>query len=147
MKTNLTIRNCPGKDFRFLCDETWDGLAETDRPDVRHCDRCRSEVYFCVTDEETIAHANAGRCIARECPDQAQLPMTYVGIAREAPERTPSQSEALDWKRRESAIDDSVRNAPRATRSCPRCSYPAPEWRIRCRVCGFEMGRATAPAG
>jgi hypothetical protein len=118
-------------------------LAETDRPDVRHCERCQSEVYFCVTDEETIAHAKAGHCIAREGPDQAELPTIVVGKPVRVPEPNLSQSEALDWKIRELNVDDSIRNATRWRRGCPRCSYPAPDWRVACRVCGFQMGRAT----
>lgn len=146
VKSKRTIRNCPKTDFRYRCDKAWDELADTDRPDVRHCERCRSEVYFCVTDEETIAHAKAGHCIAREGPDQSELPAIIVGKPRDIPERTPVQSEAVAWKIREMHLDDSIQNVTRWTRACPRCSYPAPDWRMTCRVCGFEMGRATGPA-
>jgi hypothetical protein len=50
MKTNLTIRNCPTQ-FRFVCPKTWDILALTDTNDVRHCEQCSRDVYFCVSDE------------------------------------------------------------------------------------------------
>ncbi len=141
-----SIRNCPATDFRYRCDKTWDELAETDRPDVRHCERCRSEVYFCATNEETIAHAKAGHCIAREGPDESELPHSWVGIPMGVTELTPAQSEAVAWNIREAHVDDSIRNVTRWTRACPRCSYLAPDWRVVCRVCGFEMWRATGPA-
>jgi len=142
VKTKLTVRNCPTA-FRYQCSKLWDDLVTTDRPEVRHCDGCGSDVFFCRTDEETIARAKAGRCIAREAPDGSELPMIFVGRPAEVMDRTPSQEEALRWGARESGIDDSLRNATRSARSCPQCSYPAPAWRTTCRVCGFEMGRST----
>jgi hypothetical protein len=145
MKTKLTVRNCP-VDFRFKCSKLWDELAATDRPGVRHCDRCGSDVFFCRTDEETIAHAKAGHCIAREVPDESELPKIFIGQPAEVPgpKPTPTQEEAGLWNVRESAIDDAIRNAARSSRSCPRCSYPAPSWRTTCRICGFTMGRASS---
>jgi hypothetical protein len=141
MKTNLTIRNCP-PEFRFVCPKNWDNLALTDIDDVRHCDQCSRNVYFCVSDEETIAHAKAGRCIAREIPDSTELPAVYVGMPENVPKRTPKQDQAAEWSGRERAIDDSIKNAD-SIRSCPQCNFPAPPWRVSCRVCGFEMGRVS----
>lgn len=140
MKTSLTIRNCPAQ-FRIVCPKTWDMLAMTDVEDVRYCDQCSLEVFFCVTDEETIAHARAGHCIAREVPGSSELPAVYVGMPRIALERTPQQQQAAEWLSRERAIDDSIKNAD-SSRSCPHCNFPAPAWRLSCRVCGYEMGRA-----
>jgi hypothetical protein len=142
LKTIRNVRHC----FRFRCSRLWEDLAATDRAEVRHCGHCEGDVYFCQTDEETLAHARAGHCIAREAPDDSELPKIYIGQPAQVIEPSPSQEEAGRWKRRESAIDDSLRNAASSTRSCPRCSYPAPNWRKTCRVCGFEMGRATGEA-
>ena len=142
VKTKLTVRNCPVT-FRFPCSKLWDELIATDRAEVRHCDRCEGDVFLCRTDEETIAHAKAGHCIARETPDGSEIPRIFVGQPSEVTEQTPSQEESLSWRARESGIDDSLRNVTRSARSCPRCSYPAPAWRVSCRVCGFEMGRST----
>jgi hypothetical protein len=136
----LTVRNCP-VDLRLKCPRLWDELAATDRPEVRHCDRRESDAFFCRTDEETIAHARAGHCIAREVPDGSELPAIFVGQPAEVPKRTLLQEEAGRWYARESAIDDPIRNAVKSARSCPRCSYPAPAWRTTCRICGFTMGR------
>lgn len=93
-----------------------------------------------MTDEETIEHAKVGHCIARELPDDEQLRRVYVGRPKDVPAPTLAQLEAEKVFARERGIDDSIRNAD-SDRSCPKCNYPAPRWRLTCRVCGFEMGR------
>jgi hypothetical protein len=98
-------------------------------------------VFYCTTDEETIAHAKAGHCIAREMPDEAEMPAVYIGQPSNVEPMTQAQTEALQWRRRESGVDDSIMNAETSARACPKCQYPAPDWRLSCRVCGFEMGR------
>jgi hypothetical protein len=140
MKTKLTIRNCEST-FRFQCPKTWNELSPTASDGVRHCGVCDCDVFFCTTDEETIEHAKAGHCIARELPDEKELPHVYVGQPKNVPVPTLEQEEAGKWFGRERAIDDSIKNAD-AERSCPECNYPAPRWRETCRVCGFKMGRA-----
>jgi hypothetical protein len=141
MNTKRTVRNCP-VEFRFQCPKLWDDLAVTSDPAIRHCEECDNEVFFCTTDLETIAHARAGRCIARELPDPSELPRIVLGPPSRPPESTLEQREAWQWNARERAIDDAIRNAGRSARSCPRCSYPASVWGKTCRVCGYEMGRA-----
>jgi hypothetical protein len=142
MKTKLTIRNCETT-FRFQCPQMWSELQPTGSADVRHCAVCRCDVFFCKSDEETIEHARAGHCIAREIPDEAELPRVYVGQPKNPPVPTPEQEKAWAWFAREGGIDDSIKNAD-ADRSCPQCRFPAPRWRERCRVCGFEIGRVRA---
>lgn len=139
-----TIRNCP-PGFRRVCPETWDGMAPTAEPTVRHCGRCDRPVYFCTTDAETIARARSGDCIARERPDPAGLPRLTIGQPGFDPPVTPEQAEARRREAREGGIDDAIRNAPRATRACPACGYPAPDWRTTCRVCEHEIGRVPPP--
>ena len=82
-----------------------------------------------------------GHCIAREIPDNVELPAVFVGMLKEPPARTPIQDEVARLVARERAINDSIKNAD-SDRACPACNYPAPRWRVTCRVCGFEMGRA-----
>jgi hypothetical protein len=53
---------------------------------------------------------------------------------------TPTQIEAEAWINRERAIDDAIQNAD-SIRSCPKCHFPAPPWRVACRVCGDQFGR------
>ena len=139
VKTKLTIRNCKST-FRFQCPKLWNELLLTSSAHIHHCTVCERDVFFCKTDEETIEHAKAGHCIARELPDEKELPHIYVGQPANPPISTPVQEAALNWFGRERGIDDSIKNA-HADRSCPKCNYPAPHWRASCRVCGFEMGR------
>lgn len=139
MKTERTIRNCETT-FRFQCPKLWSELSPTAEAGIRHCSVCDCDVYFCGTDAETIEHARAGHCIARELPDKDSLPRVYVGQPRDLPDRTPEQEDAMKRFVREQGIDDAIKNAD-AGRSCPECQYPAPRWRVTCRVCGFKMGR------
>ena len=145
MKTQKTIRNCLPV-FRFECPKQWEALTPTDSAGIRNCDHCKQDVYLCMTDEETIDHAKAGHCIAREAPaDDSEFRRVYVGkpVTIAPIERTKEQEHALRSKLREHGIDDSIKNAPISSRRCPQCRYPAPNWRTTCRVCGFEMGRVT----
>jgi hypothetical protein len=140
MKTKTTVRNCKSS-FRFQCPQAWDELAPTASPEIRHCGVCDCDVFFCTTDDETIDHARAGHCIARELPDERELPHVYIGQPQGVPLPLPEHEVAQTWFDRERAIDDSVKNAD-AERSCPKCNYPAPPWRETCRVCGYQMGRS-----
>ena len=89
-----TIRNCgqaPGDDpvvrFEFLCPRTWDSLRPGTEPNVRHCDTCRKEVYYCAEPAEAAERAVRGECIAipsrfalRRVPDQRT---TLLGVPRQ----------------------------------------------------------------
>ena len=141
MQTTRTIRNCLPV-FRLVCPQRWEGLTPTDQPAVRHCGHCDRQAYLCSTDADTIAHAHAGHCIAREMPDASELPHVYVGQPVGQPQITPQQEEARRAMLRERGVDDAIKNAQRSSRCCPRCRFPAPDWRVACRVCGFEIGRA-----
>ena len=140
MKTITTIRNCPPV-FRLICPLKWGELTVTDEPNVRHCGQCDRSVYFCDNDDDTIRHATAGHCIAREMPDDSEIRKVYVGQSVGLPPETPRQTEARRLKNHEDAVNDAIENAPHSSRSCPRCHYPARNWRKVCRVCRFEFGR------
>ena len=140
MNTSRTIRNCTIS-FKFECPKRWEELSITSVEKTRFCNMCKSDVFFCETDEETIAHAKAGNCIARVQPDGNALPALTMGRPSVHAIPTAVQLEALAWAARERAIDDSIANATSSERSCTSCGYPAPNWRKTCRVCGLEMGR------
>jgi hypothetical protein len=140
VKTQKTIRNCIVTGFDFVCPREWHELLTTDRETERRCNECNEIVYLCVSDDETTSHARSGHCIAREVPDESELPTMYLGRPKKLPPITKSQKQALAWTSRERGIDDSLKNMD-AQRQCPECNYPAPDWRKTCRVCGFEMGR------
>ena len=144
MTATQTIRNCLPM-FRVVCPKSWDALAATDDPAVRHCGRCDRAVHYCTTDAETIAHARAGNCIAREMPDVSGMRYVTIGTPSRPPPPPPTPEVIAErsWLRRERGIDDAIENAQRATRACPECAYPAPDWRVACRVCGFAFGRVS----
>jgi hypothetical protein len=136
-----TVRNCPPP-FRFKCTLRWEDLGTTDDPGVRHCEQCSRDVFFCQTDEETIAHAREGHCIARHEPGSLALPEMVMGEAEI--EMTDEQRLALVWRWREAGITDAIKNID-AIRTCPKCGYSVPHWRIDCRVCGHAVGRVPGP--
>lgn len=57
------IRNCQ---FAFKCDKKWGHLQETKNKDVRFCDDCQREVFFCRTDQELREAIVLNRCVAIE---------------------------------------------------------------------------------
>jgi hypothetical protein len=143
IKTQRTIRNCLPM-FRFVCPKRWDQLTPGADPIIRHCGHCDRRVHFCKTDEETIAHARAGDCIAREYPDASGQGRVILGKPSHVERATPltlEQEEAARMRQRELGVDDAIKNVDRSARTCPQCKYPAPDWRTTCRVCGFAIGR------
>ena len=73
-----TIRNCRPV-IAEPCPRKWEALTDTADPAVRHCESCGKSVFFCATDEETIAHARAGECVAREEPEPGDLGRMVLG--------------------------------------------------------------------
>jgi len=143
MKLLRTIRNCRPS-IPVPCPKRWDALTETTSLAIRHCETCKSDVHFCATDEETLVHARAGHCVAREVPDPSELPNVILGRPAVPAVMSADQVEARSRNARERAIDD-ILNWDMAAydRSCPTCSYPVPNFRSACRVCGTVVGRFT----
>ena len=50
--------------FDFQCPKQWNELAETGTPEIRFCDLCREQVFYCATLLEARQHAWYGRCVA-----------------------------------------------------------------------------------
>lgn len=50
--------------FDFLCPKQWSDLVETERPEIRFCDLCRQQVFYCTTLREAREHAWRSRCVA-----------------------------------------------------------------------------------
>ena len=55
------IANCP---LEMVCDRKWGDLAQTAEEGVRHCTECETEVHFCHSIEELLAHARLKHCVA-----------------------------------------------------------------------------------
>ena len=78
MKTrNLTIQNC---EFEFKCTAKWDEMAivseeHVDNNEVRFCDSCQKQVYFCGDDNELVMNVRLNRCIAVEQTDLESIPI------------------------------------------------------------------------
>jgi hypothetical protein len=58
---NPTIRNCR---FAFKCDKDWDDLDDIGESDIRFCQTCQNEVYFCNDDDELVENVKRNRCVA-----------------------------------------------------------------------------------
>ena len=142
MKLLRTVRNCR-PNIPVPCPKHWDALSRTADGSVRHCETCDTNVYFCSTDEETLGHARAGHCIAREVPDQSELPKLVLGRPALPVVISNEQGEARQRYARERAIDDILSwDISAYDRACPACAYPVPNFRSSCRVCGAVVGRA-----
>jgi uncharacterized protein (TIGR02996 family) len=50
--------------FEFVCDRTWADMKPTGDNNVRHCEACSENVYFCDNLADARQHAEAGCCIA-----------------------------------------------------------------------------------
>jgi hypothetical protein len=50
--------------FEFECPRTWDTLAPTAAPSIRHCDDCDKPVHLSRDVKEANKHARLGRCVA-----------------------------------------------------------------------------------
>ena len=62
----MSIENCR---FKFRCEQTWEGLAQTPDPRVRHCSECDDSVHLCVTDSQLAEAIKRHWCVA--IPDAA----------------------------------------------------------------------------
>jgi hypothetical protein len=141
MRTDRTIRSCRVR-MKVVCPKTWEALAETAAPGVRRCSVCAEDVYLCTTDEETLAHARANHCIAREIPHPSELPEMILGRPASPPVVTQEQARAKELWRRERAIDKVLAGRFDESRQCPSCGYPVQSFRETCYVCGHKLGRA-----
>jgi len=63
MKNLSEIWNCPDS-LEFQCPQTWGVLNTTNDNNVRYCHVCRQNVYMCLTPQEFIQKAKAGKCVA-----------------------------------------------------------------------------------
>lgn len=57
------ITNCDRR-FTISCPKLWADLQTTDNVQVRFCNVCRKDVYFCRTDNELEAHSRLNHCVA-----------------------------------------------------------------------------------
>jgi len=60
---DMQIRNCV---FGFKCDKKWENLTTTENMEVRFCNDCRREVFFCRTDAQLREAILYNRCVTIE---------------------------------------------------------------------------------
>jgi hypothetical protein len=131
---------------RPRCPRSWDALAPTESEDVRRCGACGDDVYLVRTDEETIAHAELGHCVARERPDASELPQRSMVMGRpniviRDPTPTPEQERAAAWTGRERGIAMALLPSSMLSGNrCAACGYPTPTFTEHCYVCGEATG-------
>ena len=60
------VWTCKKSNFLFLykCPKYWGFLKTTGNPDVRYCDKCQENVYFCATPEEYVRFSKESKCVA-----------------------------------------------------------------------------------
>ncbi len=71
------IRNC---EFKFQCPKTWDSLSLTTVHEVRFCEECKKEVFFCNTAKELKSAIVADRCVAIEIAGFKRSPEVFLGL-------------------------------------------------------------------
>ena len=130
MKTIKTIRNC-NVSFEFVCPLTWDKLNATEDNNIRFCGECQRQVFFCSMDEETITHARAGDCIAREMPEDNSRNMIIIG--RPSIEEIREDILREHYTRKEKAVDEAINL--NSIFSCSKCGYPKKDELSACEVC------------
>lgn len=59
--STASIRNCK---FAFRCDRRWADLTPTRDPDIKFCNGCQQEVFFCHTDAALVEAIVRNRCVA-----------------------------------------------------------------------------------
>lgn len=50
--------------FAFRCPQTWDRLAATDDPGIRHCSECNGDVHLALTQVDFRRYGEEGHCVA-----------------------------------------------------------------------------------
>jgi len=141
---SATVRNCP-EAGAGPC--PWDRLAPGPDPSTRHCDRCDRAVSLCASAARVLDRLRAGHLVAWAEPTAADLGAVYAEgpggfpapLAWGPP--TPDQAVARRLRALGMTIADAVRNARDASRDCPGCGCPVPNYRVACRVCGAAVGR------
>ena len=75
------IRNCR---FAFRCHKHWNDLVPTKQQNVRFCDDCSRQVFYCATDAELARAVKSGQCVAvvvdsEEAPKKQDPGYTTLG--------------------------------------------------------------------
>jgi hypothetical protein len=141
---SATVRNCPEAG---ACLGRWDRLVSGPDPSVRPCTRCGLSVSLCTTHAGALNRLRAGHLVAWAEPTDADLGRVYAevgpGIAFPLAlgPGTPEQADARRLRALGREVQDAMQNVRHASRACPGCGCPVPNYREGCRVCGAVLGR------
>ncbi|MFK5914118.1 MAG: hypothetical protein QM484_07070 [Woeseiaceae bacterium] len=61
MTVEAPIKNC---EFKYKCPKDWFELEESDDDNIRHCNKCEKNVYFCESEAELKKAIKKNRCVA-----------------------------------------------------------------------------------
>lgn len=124
------IRKCVA--FKFKCRQTWDALTPTEQDDVRHCATCDHHVYYCQTDADLLAHAEAGHCVARRMPLTRWSFVNVLG----RPELSASREDRIDlYRERLEQAKTFALQFDSGPGRCARCGFPVSPDVDSCGVC------------
>jgi len=70
LSDKLTIRNCR---FAFKCSSKWEDLQDTENDQIKFCNDCQKEVFFCEDDYALISHVRLNHCVAILKPNSKEL--------------------------------------------------------------------------
>jgi uncharacterized protein (TIGR02996 family) len=82
-------------EFEFVCPRKWENLQVTHEEQVRFCDSCRQNVYYCHSIEEAQRHAWQRHCVAVDSgvvrtPGDLEVHFVTLGVPA-LPERRSTQ--------------------------------------------------------
>jgi hypothetical protein len=64
----------------YKCPNDWNALTETDDSDIRFCEECEKEVYFCHDDDELAKGIRLNRCVAFFKPSEMEELVVTMGM-------------------------------------------------------------------
>jgi hypothetical protein len=62
-QNSIEVKDCV---FSFKCPKQWAALQVTENPNVRYCDSCKENVWFCKNGKALKEAVKLGRCVAVE---------------------------------------------------------------------------------
>ena len=88
-----TISNCR---FAYKCAKTWDSLEESKTPDIKFCNDCQRNVYFCHDDSQLVEAIKMNHCVAFFRPIFGED--RFVPMSLGMPELTPLEDREGELK-------------------------------------------------
>lgn len=98
-KTDKQLWRCASSMLNFSCPIQWDSLSITAFKNIKYCEQCNENVYFCETPEVFTEKASLGQCVAipteLDIPDDSRTQSYSLG--RPAPWSLQLEENAMKW--------------------------------------------------